>query len=143
MLKMTFRDFLIASLCILGLPFLSHAAAVNSLSKADPNGSIDLSAAVLVLAPGMTGPEKKASEMLLDEIEKRSWIRWTITNRLPKNGEKGVVLGQIKEIIRSYPALSTKLKAGDNHKAEGYQIITLESGLVIVAGNELQTVAAK
>ena len=140
MLKKTFRNFLIASVCLLGLPFFSNAANNNSLIKTDPNGSIDLSAAVLVLTPGMTGPEKKASEMLLDEIEKRSWIRWTITNQLPKNGDKGVVLGQIKEIIRAFPALSAKLKAGDNHKAEGYQIVTLESGLVIVAGNDARGV---
>jgi hypothetical protein len=72
MLKKTFRDFLIVSLCLLGIPFLSNAKTNHSLSNTAPNAAIDLSTAVLVLSPAMTGPEKKASEMLLEEVEKRS-----------------------------------------------------------------------
>ena len=122
------------------LPNLSSGETQNPTNSEAQNGPVDLSAAVLVLAPGMSGPELKASEMLLDEVEKRSWIRWVISTKLPSNGDKGVVLGQTKEIIRSFPALTNRLKAGDNHKPEGYQILTLETGLVIVAGNDARGV---
>ena len=132
--------FLIACICFVGFPVLLTAQSQNASSSKPQNASVDLSAALLVLPSGMNGPEKKASEMLLDEVEKRSWIRWTVSSKLPQAGAKGVVLGQTKAIIRSFPLLAAKLKAGDNHQPEGYQILTLESGLVIIAGNDARGV---
>ena len=42
--------------------------AQNKIERITLNDSqIDLSSAVLILPPGMSGPELKASEMLLDE----------------------------------------------------------------------------
>ena len=54
----------------------------NNLSSGEP--TINLSSSVLILPPGMSGPEMKASEMLLDEVKKRSWANWTIANKLPE-----------------------------------------------------------
>ena len=113
---------------------------VMAQGSGNPATQINLSSAVLILAPGMTGPEMKASDMLLDEVEKRSWVRWSVVKQLPKSGNKGIVLGQRKNLIRAFPALAEKLKDAGIDKPEGYRIVTLESGLVIVAGNDARGV---
>ncbi|MDP4284950.1 MAG: hypothetical protein Q8891_11030 [Bacteroidota bacterium] len=101
---------------------------------------INLSSAVLTLAPGMSGPEMKASEMLLDEVEKRCRVRWPVSIKLPEKGTIGIVLGQRKNLIHSFPTLAEKLKDDGNDKAEGYRIVTLESGVIVVAGNDARGV---
>ncbi|MEI6275353.1 MAG: hypothetical protein WCP08_05150 [Prolixibacteraceae bacterium] len=117
---------------------------VSAQDKSDKNvlkdSQIDLSSAVLILPPGMSGPEMKASEMLLDEVKRRSWVNWTIANILTEKGNNGVVLGQRNDLIRAFPALETKLMVTGNEKPEGYRIVTLESGLVVVAGNDARGV---
>ena len=127
--------------------FLSNFPPVFAQTKVQELGKIalqttqiNLSSAVLILAPGMSGPEIKASEMLLDEVEKRSRVRWPLANQLPKSGSKGIVLGQRKELISAFPVLAEQLKDAGNNKAEGYRIVTLETGLVVVAGNDARGV---
>jgi len=120
---------------------ISAQEKVQEADKTDLQSTqINLSAAVLILPPIMSGPEIKASEMLLDEVKKRSWVRWPIADQLPENGNKGIVLGQRKDLIRAFPALAEKLKDAGNDKPEGYRIVTLESGLVVVAGNDARGV---
>lgn len=118
------------------LPVLAHEKVQKAGRISLQSTQIDLSSAVLILAPGMFGPEIKASEMLLDEVEKRSWVHWPIANQLPESCNKGIVLGQRKDLIRTYPALAEKPKDAGNDKPEGYRIVALESGLVVVAGND-------
>lgn len=121
-----------------GLSFLSAGAEVKVIQSNIPSGGaiIHLSDAVLILPSGMSGPELKASDMLLDEVEKRSRIRWTVVNQLPGKNIKGIVLGQREELIRSFPSLAEKLGNIINDKVEGYRIVTLEPNLVIVCGND-------
>jgi hypothetical protein len=84
----------------------------------------------------MTGPEKKAAEMLVDETGKRSQVRFPETGQVPASGP-AVVLGTRDEILKAYPDLAAKLGTGSaDGKAEGYHIVTMEPGLVIVAGND-------
>ena len=113
---------------------------VSPSDKPSDNTVINLSNAVLILPTGMTGPELKASDMLLDEVEKRSRIRWQVVNQLPANATKGIVLGQRSELIRSFPSLAEKLKNTTNDKAEGYRIVILEPNLVVVCGNDARGV---
>ncbi|HEY5509579.1 MAG TPA: hypothetical protein VIK10_00990 [Prolixibacteraceae bacterium] len=126
--------------CLNILPVLAQGKVQEADKPALQSTQINLSSAVLILAPGMSGPEIKASEMLLDEVEKRSWVHWPIVNQLPESGNKGIVLGQRKDLIRIFPVLAEKLKDAGNDKPEGYQIVTLESGLVVVAGNDARGV---
>jgi hypothetical protein len=100
----------------------------------------DLSNAVLVLAPGMSGPEKKAAQMLVEEIEKRSNIRWTISSQPVKTAQPVVYLGQRSALVSAFPELAEKLKKGGNQKAEGYQVAALAPGQVVVAGNDARGV---
>ncbi len=103
-------------------------------------GSIDLTGASLVLPAGLSGPEKKAAEMLVDEVAKRSQVRWPMTDRLPPAGTPAVVLGPRAALEREYPALKNSLAGGDAAKAEGYQVASLASGTVLVAGNDARGV---
>ena len=113
---------------------------VSPSDKPANNLIFNLSDALLILPPGMTGPELKAADMLLDEVEKRSRIRWKVVNQLPSNTPKGIVLGQRSELIHSFPSLAEKINNTTNDKAEGYHIVSLESGLIVVCGNDARGV---
>ena len=102
--------------------------------------AMDLSAASLVLPPGLSGPEKKAAEMLRDEVEKRSQIRWPQTDRMPAEGKPAVVLGQRAALASAFPELAAKLGDGGGDKPEGYRIISTTPGLVVVVGNDVRGV---
>src|SRR5437763_550389 len=44
---------------------------------------IDLQHAIIFIAPGSTGPEKKAAVMLAEEVDKRTGVRWPISDAWP------------------------------------------------------------
>ncbi len=108
-------------------------------SDAGTQTNIDLTTAQLVLAPAMTGPEKKAAQMLVEEVEKRSNVRWKITAQTSA-GQPAVFLGRLSELTRAFPELAASLKTAGNGKQEGYHILTLKNGQVIVAGNDARGV---
>lgn len=140
MLKKRISFCVLAYFCLSIWPVLSQEKIQAADKTAVQGGSFNLSSAVLVVVPGINGPEMKASEMLLDEVEKRSRVRWNTVNQLPKSGHNGVVLGQRKDLMHTFPLLAEKLKDSQNDKPEGYRILTLESGLVVVAGNDARGV---
>ena len=111
----------------------------KKVTASDNSAQIDLTAAQLVLAPAMTGPEKKAAQLLVEEVEKRSNVRWKVTAQ-PLTGQPAVFLGRRSELIHAFPELAEKLKTGRNEKPEGYRIVTLKTGQVIVAGNDARGV---
>ena len=64
-------------LCASLIPARSHAGDSASAS------AIDLSHGVVVTPAKLTRQEQKAVEMLVSEVEKRSQIRWAVTNAWP------------------------------------------------------------
>src|SRR3954454_1026046 len=74
----------------------------------------DLTTASLISAPGMTGPEKKAALMLVEEVQKRCNVRWTAATELPKAGQSAVLLGRRSELARAFPELANALKTAGN-----------------------------
>ena len=60
----------------------------------------DFAQAVVVIPPGLSGPERKAATMLIEEVEKRSYQRWTLSEQEPASGPV-VYLGQ-REIGRAH-----------------------------------------
>ncbi|MSU49763.1 MAG: hypothetical protein EXS37_11875 [Opitutus sp.] len=101
---------------------------------------MNLTHASLVLPSGLSGPEKKAAQMLVGEAEKRSFVRWPITADLPAANTPRVVLGQRAALLRSFPSLAEQLSASDRLAPEGYEIISLPPATVIVAGNDARGV---
>lgn len=107
---------------------------------AQKNVQTDLTTASLILAPGMTGPEKKAAQMLIEEVQKRSNVRWPVLTQLPNAGQTSIVLGRRSELVRAFPELTNALNTRGSEKPEGYQIVNLKPNVVVVAGNDARGV---
>jgi len=97
---------------------------------------LDLSNASVVLAPEMSGPERKAVQMLIEEARKRSRISWAVSERGAESGHPLVYIGQREALRSAYPDLDGLLGDSSPRKAEGYRIVTTASGNVVVAGND-------
>lgn len=136
MLKKLFFLMFFAASCCSWSPVSAQTRGVEKPGTVIQSPVNDLSSAVLVMAKGISGPQGKARDMLLEEVENRSHIRWPVSNLLPGTGQKGVVLGRRSDLSLEFPSLSEKLNRPLPVKPEGYQIFTTESGLVVVAGND-------
>jgi len=52
-----------------------------------PNpGFLDLTSASVLVPPGLSGPEAKAVQMLVEEVERRSGVRWPVAHAWPESG---------------------------------------------------------
>ncbi len=96
---------------------------------------LDLTAAKVVTPPGLTGPEATAVRMLVEEVEKRSMVRWERAEKWPE-GKPVIVVGPadgVGKLLRAGGVTPPNdLGAGGK---EGYHIGT--SGRVVwVAGND-------
>lgn len=111
---------LLSSLFIVAL-FLNqktHAQAPGALP-------IDLTKAVIVTPSSLTGPEDKAVQMLIEEVERRTQIRWTRSSVAVGNASSAIFIGRQPQKA-SLPA-------------EGYQIQT-EGNRVSILGNDARGV---
>lgn len=107
--------------------------------------AVDLSGAVLVCPRELSVQESHAIDLLLDEIEKRTLIRWEVTNEWPSGSGPVVAVGPRDKVegfagphaqtVRSRPAFTA---------AEGFEIFTLNaqggSPAVFVLGNDARGV---
>lgn len=100
-------------------------------------GAIDVTKAHVVLADDATPREATAARVLVEEVEKRTGVRWPIVK-----GQPGVTLaGPTIRIgaVRSLPSFSDS-NAGiprmPPEKKEGFGITTAESGVVHVIGRD-------
>src|SRR5262245_53526981 len=86
---------------------------------------IELTRAVVVAPADFSGPENKAVQMLIEEVEKRTQIRWGRVNDAPK---EGVPFISINRAPQKRPLLR-----------EGYQIKTA-GNTVSITGNDARGV---
>ncbi|HEY2252678.1 MAG TPA: hypothetical protein VGH74_16505, partial [Planctomycetaceae bacterium] len=98
----------------------------------------DLTRAVVVTPRDLSPREKKAVTMLVDEVEKRTQIRWQVVSEWPQAaGAPVVVVGQEANLQRDFPRTNALLKRQPAPTgAEGYRIQTPESATVLVVGND-------
>src|SRR3989442_6978715 len=54
---------------------------------------VDLTQAVVVTPTLLSGPEKQAVRMLVEEVEKRTAIRWKVANNFPVGTIPVIVIG--------------------------------------------------
>ncbi|HLK62201.1 MAG TPA: hypothetical protein VKU19_02090 [Bryobacteraceae bacterium] len=92
-----------------------------------PAAALDLKSAVVVAPNTLAGPEKKAVALLVDEIEKRTRLRLTISQNRPAQGT-AILLGQ--QFGRSENGLVPAVAGAD-----GYRVQVIGDS-VIVAGND-------
>src|SRR5436305_1833589 len=99
------------------MPFL-RAIAIAGLCCALAASAMDLRNAVVFLPSGASSPEKKAAQILTEEIAKRTQIRLEVTNSKPAAGRPVIAL----EMLSRGPA-------------DGYSVKS--SGIsVVIAGND-------
>jgi len=96
---------------------LALAAAAGQAAAAD------LTRAVVVAPSSFAGPEKKAVAMLVEEVEKRSGVRWPVISAPPSGGAQAAIV----------------LERTGSGPGEGYRI-GIEQRTVTVSGNDARGV---
>src|SRR5215470_957658 len=90
------------------------------------NAEIDLTGAVVVAPADFSGPENKAVQMLVEEVERRTQLRWPVRNQVPNDGSPVIAINR-----------ATGNKA--SLAREGYQIKTA-GNTVSITGNDARGV---
>ncbi|HEY7512537.1 MAG TPA: hypothetical protein VIG50_19910, partial [Vicinamibacteria bacterium] len=105
---------------------------------------LDLRDAVVVTAPGLSGPERSAVTMLVEEVEKRAQVRWPVADRWPDTARPVIAVGTAATATQWAGPHAGSVRAGEALPAEGFQIrdATGErtTAAVLVAGNDARGV---
>ncbi len=93
----------------------------------------DLQNAVVVSPGSAAMPVQKASQMLREEIEKRTEIRLAASNSLPSEGSPFILVGTNSQVRAISPVLFRRLPAAPDG-ADGFRV-AVAGNSVVVAGN--------
>jgi hypothetical protein len=108
------------------------------------NKHIDLTAATVVIPPAMSGPARKAVDMLVDEVEKRTTVRWAVESTWPHEATVPAIVVAPAADLAAVAGPHAELLDGDASAAEGYRLRTAAgggaSGTVYVVGNDARGV---
>lgn len=105
---------------------------------------LNLSEAVVVSPPRLSKQEKKAISMLVEEVEKRSQIRWQWATEWPEAEVPVVVVGRAAALGNFASKYAEDLSMDDkNSAAEGYQIQAKcndDAPVILIAGSDARGV---
>src|SRR5262249_46162197 len=88
-----------------------------------PPATVDLTAAVVVTPHGLGSREQKGVEMLVEEVEKRSRVRWEQTTAWPAGAVPRIVVGPAEGVRQLAAAHGFELPDGLGRGGrEGYRI---------------------
>ena len=113
----------------------------DSVATPDLNRMDDLSNAVVVAPRGLSKREQKAVQVLIEEVEKRTAIRWAVAEDMPAHAPVTIVVGSqqsLKGIHAALPReldLSAELTGG----AEGFRLRTVRraaGNVVAIVGSD-------
>jgi len=100
----------------------------------------DLSNAIVVVPQNLSKQEEMAVTMMVEEVEKRTRIRWQRSNKLTSTETPAILVGQISNLKNFVDNRDEQLLADrKNNAAEGYQIRVKMDGsipTVWVIGND-------
>lgn len=104
-------------------------------------GDLDLKSAVIVTPPDLTRQESKAITLLIEEVEKRTLVRWQETHSWPAESVPVIAIGPRRSAGTLFGAYPRFAAAGsDSSRAEGYRIEVDRTGrsapAVLVQGND-------
>jgi hypothetical protein len=108
-------------------------------TKAVEFGAIDLKDAVVVAPESLSRRERKAVQVLVEEVEKRTELRWPVVGRLEQGAHPAIVVGSDQSLKKASAELPRGLVT-ENRKltgSEGYRLRTSNgsgSTLVLVSG---------
>jgi hypothetical protein len=108
------------------LGFFLIPVVTSFLSAAD----LELAKAVVVSPSGISGPEKQAVKLLVEEVAKRSWVEWQVVEAMPASSQPAIVVGPA-DVVRN---LVPQVPIGQVGK-EGFRIGIVGS-IVYVAGDD-------
>src|SRR5262245_23063473 len=110
------------------------------LSAPAPAADLDLTRAVVVTPPNQSGPAAKAVQMLVEEVESRSMVRWDRAEKWPTSKNPIVVVGAADEVRKLLDKRGIRRPGpAAQPKPEGYQIGVAADGatpVVWVSGND-------
>ena len=118
-------------------PALLLFLALCSAHAAD-TPMLDLSDAVVLVRQNPSPTEEHTLDMLLDEVEKRTRIRWDSTIAWPTDAKSVILVGTFADLPKLAPALTDAIQAGAPSGSEGYVVKTIASAqgnTIIVTGN--------
>ncbi|KAB2659699.1 MAG: hypothetical protein DVB31_15495, partial [Verrucomicrobia bacterium] len=100
----------------------------------------DLRRAVVVVPGGLSARGHKAVDMLVDEVDKRSHVRWPVATNWPTDGTPVVAVGPVTALDQVAGPHAAAVKAGTfADGAEGYRVAVRTgqgSPAVLVLGND-------
>lgn len=119
----------------------SRAVLLLSVLMAPMAYPIDLSRAVVVAPPGLTGPERRAVRMLVEEAEKRTRLRWPLVAEWPKTNATVIAVGPVSLRAGVNGPHGGRLpEAQDPTAAEGYRIVAEANlpapGVIVLGADE-------
>ena len=103
-----------------------------------------LTDAVVLTPKELSKQERKAVQMLVEEAEKRSQVRWTVTTELPKDLRPVIAVGR-REALNAIASLGLNLPSAPAPAGgpEGFQVAQQHRGsrpLTVIAGNDARGV---
>jgi len=131
------RKYWMLGLCLLSVSFVAVAKPSGVEKMFQASSELDLSRAVVVTPENLSARECKAVAMLLDEVQKRSRIRWAESHVWPTKDEPVVAVGSVstlKSLASPLPSWGSAFPGSD--KAEGFQLGVVDGQVVVVAGND-------
>ncbi|MGH7968414.1 MAG: hypothetical protein ACREIC_06755, partial [Limisphaerales bacterium] len=105
---------------------------------------LDLAKAVILTPSDLSGPEKKAVSMLVEEVAKRTRIEWREVTKRPTSGIPVIAVGPASaasELAGPYSGELTQNQSAN--RAEGYHLLSRTGpggGAVFVLGNDARGV---
>src|SRR5262245_55656493 len=73
--------------------------------------ALDLKNALVVSPPNLSGPEKKAVTMPIEEVEKRTHVRWPATTAWPSSNAPVIAIGDLSNLDQFAGSYSKELLA--------------------------------
>ncbi|MBI2432292.1 MAG: hypothetical protein HYV26_05425, partial [Candidatus Hydrogenedentes bacterium] len=104
--------------------------------------ALDLFHAVVVAPSGLSTPENKAVEMLVEEVAARSLARWTVQQEWPADDVPVVAVGPADKLSTFAPRFATEVIGGAG-KPEGYRLKSVggrAAASVLVVGDDARGV---
>jgi hypothetical protein len=126
------------AMALVVFPGLCSIAAAGADQRAAQEGRLDLTGAVVVIPEGVTGPEEKAAAMLVEEVGRRTQVRWDIARGWPDRPGPVIAVGQEAGLRAIEPRIGGWL--GPNavpQAAEGFRIqVVADEKVVLVVGKD-------
>ena len=98
-----------------------------------PAAALDLTQAVVVAPAPLDGPENKAVQSLVEEIEKRTAVRLPVEREWPSAGAPVIAAGHLARAREFAGEFASALDSAEKPGPEGY-VIRTEGNAVVIGG---------